>query len=98
MKEILLAGSNWKNDGDFYDAFFEAVGAPKWHGRNLDALRDSIGTGSINRLDAPYIIRISGTKSMSPEARQFLERFRKLIDELKEEGIKVDLICENQAE
>ncbi len=95
MKEILLAGSGWKSDEDFYDAFFAAVGAPKWHGRNLDALSDSIGAGSINQVEVPYVIRIAGVESMSLEARQFLERFRTLIDGLKAEGIEVDLICED---
>ncbi len=96
VKEILLTSQGWKNAEDFYDAFFKAVGAPKWHGRNLDALRDSIGTGSINELEVPYIIRITGTERMSPETRQFLEKFRTLIDALKREGIEVDLICESQ--
>ena len=95
MKEILLTGSSWKNAQDFYDAFFKAVGAPKWHGRNLDALNDSIGHGDINQIEVPYVIRITGLGSMSPKTRQFLESFGTLIDNMKKEGIEVELICEN---
>ena len=60
MTELQLDGSNWKTTDDFYDAFFRAVGAPSWHGRNFNALRDSIITGQINKIELPYTIHISG--------------------------------------
>lgn len=41
-------GVRWNTAEDFYDAFLEAVGAPSWHGHNLDALYDSIGGDDIN--------------------------------------------------
>jgi hypothetical protein len=50
MKELILNGAEWKTQDDVYDSFFRAVGAPEWHGRNFNALRDSIATGSINTL------------------------------------------------
>ena len=42
MTELVLNGADWTTKDDVYDAFFCAVGAPEWHGRNLDALADSI--------------------------------------------------------
>ena len=42
MKELILNGAEWTTRDDVYDSFFRAVGAPDWHGRNFDALRDSI--------------------------------------------------------
>jgi RNAse (barnase) inhibitor barstar len=53
VKELTLDGAGWVRKGGAYSAFFHVLGAPEWHGRNLDALRDSILTGSINRVDVP---------------------------------------------
>ena len=86
MRTVLLKGEQWHSKDDFYDAFFEAVGAPPWHGRNFDALRDSIGTGEINRIEIPYAICITGLALMSAEAQQTVQRFRELIDDIKAEG------------
>lgn len=50
---------NWKEINSeklFYDIFLPQVKAPKWHGRNLNALADSIITGSINGIEPPYTI------------------------------------------
>ncbi len=50
---------------DFYDAFFAAVGAPIWHGRNRDALNDSISTGGINEVEIPYRLEVvNGAKKL----------------------------------
>ena len=43
MREIIMDGKGWNASDDVYDAFFEAIGAPSWHGHNFNALRDSIG-------------------------------------------------------
>ena len=38
VKELVLNGADWATIEDVYNAFFRAVGAPEWHGHNLDAL------------------------------------------------------------
>ena len=95
MKEIVLSGAGWIDHDSFYDAFFEAVGAPSWHGRNLDALNDSIGAGDINKVEVPYTIKITGINSMTTDARAFVDRFSTLIGDLKEEGVPVNLSLED---
>ena len=94
MMEIVLDGAYWRTRDDFYEDFLKAVGAPEWHGRNLNALNDSIGTGSINEVEVPYVVIVRGLSSMSPEARQMVEHFCGLIRDLREEGIEVDVQCE----
>ena len=42
MKQLILDGASWNTKDDVYDGFFKVVGAPSWHGRNLNALNDSI--------------------------------------------------------
>ncbi|HKR85848.1 MAG TPA: barstar family protein [Terriglobales bacterium] len=44
MRELTLDGAALKTRDDVYNSFFRAVGTPDWHGRNFDALRDSIAT------------------------------------------------------
>jgi RNAse (barnase) inhibitor barstar len=58
MKELLMDGRDWKERDDVYNSFFHAVGAPSWPSRNFNALRDSIATGKINRMEAPYCLVI----------------------------------------
>jgi len=86
MRTLLLAGEHWRTRDDFYDASLVLVGPPAWHGRNFDALRESIGTGDINQIEIPYEIHITGLAHMSDEARQIVNDFRDLINDLKAEG------------
>ncbi len=69
MRELVLDGSEWKTKDDVYNAFFRAVGAPEWHGRNLDALADSISGGSINQVEVPYRLVIKDYNRIGPLAK-----------------------------
>ncbi len=94
MKDVNLEGTNWQTTNDFYDAFFKAVGSPSWHGRNFNALRDSIARGRINDVELPYTIHISGLDKMPTEARETVKDFYDLIKELRSEGYQVDIILD----
>jgi RNAse (barnase) inhibitor barstar len=91
MREITIDARNWIGPNDLYDAFFEAVGAPPWHGRNFNALRDSIGVGGINRIEVPYFIRIKNYSSMGEGATSIAGDFVMLIKELRQAGCRVDI-------
>jgi RNAse (barnase) inhibitor barstar len=93
MKNIVLDGTAWRTRDDFYDAFFKAVGAPSWHGRNFNALRDSIVTGHINQIELPYTIQISGTDNAPQEVRDLVRDFCSLIKEFRAEGHAVNAEC-----
>jgi Barstar (barnase inhibitor) len=90
MLSLSLNGASWRTRDDFYDAVFAAVGAPEWHGRNFNALRDSIGTGGVNKVEPPYCIVIAGRSNMGQEAQQVVADFCDLIRELRESGCVVD--------
>jgi len=94
MKTIVLDGTKWKTKDDFYDAFFEAVGAPSWHGRNFNALKDSIITGHINEIELPYTIHISGLNKMPSEVKGLVQEFCSLIREFRSQGHEVDAVCQ----
>jgi RNAse (barnase) inhibitor barstar len=94
MKEIILDGAGWKTKDDFYNTFFKAVGAPSWHGRNFNALRDSITTGQINEVELPYFIRVSGLDRMPADVKQLVDDFCALIKKFHSEGYEVDIACD----
>ena len=93
MTEIVLDGADRKTTDDFYSAFLGAVHAPDWHGRNLDALWDSITGADINGRNLPYTIRVLGTDKMTPEAKTILDGFRSLIEDAKTNGLQLVRVC-----
>jgi RNAse (barnase) inhibitor barstar len=91
MKEVVLDATRWSTKDDIYDAFFRAVGAPEWHGRNLDALRDSIAGGSINQLEVPYRLVVRNYNRIAGDAKRMADDFIDLIHELGAEGCSVQI-------
>ena len=94
MKELLLDASNWKTKDDVYDAIFCVVRSPEWHGRNLDALRDSIATGQINKIEVPYRLVVRNARASGADAKAMLQDFVKLIHDLAGEGCPVEIHVE----
>ena len=95
MREIRLDASKWKTSDDFYHDLLAALGAPAWHGRNLDALNDSISSDEINEVHLPFRFLLVGTDTVPRELRCFLKRFAELVADLpRHRGADVSLICE----
>jgi len=94
VASLELDAADWRTSDDVYDAFFKAVGAPEWHGRNFNALSDSIATGGINKTDVPYRIIIRSAGAMSPETANFLKDFAELAEELGSKGCPVEIRIE----
>jgi RNAse (barnase) inhibitor barstar len=89
--EVVLDATHWKTSDHFYDSFFKAVGAPAWHGRNFDALNDSIVTGNINQIEVPYRIFIENLSQAGSEARAIAEGFIELIRQFEAEGCPIEI-------
>jgi hypothetical protein len=70
VKELALNGAEWAARDDVYSSFFRAVGAPAWHGRSFNALRDSIETRQINEVEVPYLVVIRNYFKVGPGASQ----------------------------
>jgi RNAse (barnase) inhibitor barstar len=96
MRELTLNGADWTTRDDVCDAFFRAVGAPEWHGRNLDALADSIRGGSINQVEVPYRLVIKSYERVGHDARPTADSFINLVHELAAEGCPVEIRVEGQ--
>lgn len=86
-----MDGANWHTPDDVYNAFFQAVGAPSWHGRNFNALRDSIATGHVNKIEIPYVIKIKNFRAIGTGAADMVGEFVRLIRELRATGCPVDI-------
>ena len=91
MKEILLDGSSWKTTDDVYDTFFSAVGAPSWHGRNFNALSDSIATGRINEIEVPYRLVIQHYDLIDAGAKKMVDEFIDLIHHIAACGCPIEI-------
>ena len=94
MKELTLDGLTWNTRDDVYDAFFAVVGAPSWHGRNFDALNDSIATGQINQIELPYRLVIKNYDAIGAGAKLMASDFVDLINEIAARGFPVEVRTE----
>jgi len=94
MKELFLDGAGWQTKDDVYDAIFRAVRAPEWHGRNFDALNDSIATGAINEVEVPYRLVIKSYDRIGGEAKKMTDDFVDMIHEITARGCPVEIRLE----
>jgi RNAse (barnase) inhibitor barstar len=97
MRELTLEGAGWTSTDDVYNAFFHAVGAPEWHGRNFNALNDSIATGSINEVEVPYRMVIKNYDLICGEAKKMTDDFVDLIHEIAARGCLVEVRLDKKA-
>jgi RNAse (barnase) inhibitor barstar len=97
MKELTLDGAGWTTNDDVCSAFFLAVGAPEWHGRNFNALNDSLANGSINKVEVPYRVVLKNYDLISGEAKKMTDDFVDLIHEIAARGCPVEVRLDNAA-
>ena len=97
MKELTLDGASWTTKDDVYNALFRAVGAPVWHGRNFDALNDSIAGGSINGVEVPYRFVFKNYDLIRGEAKKMTDDLVDLIHEIAARGCPVEVRTEKTA-
>jgi RNAse (barnase) inhibitor barstar len=88
MKVITLDASAWRSPEDFYSALLPQLGAPAWHGRNLDALDDSLGGGEINVLEPPFRVEVEGADKMPEPMRHFLSEVGRVFADVRAETHK----------
>jgi RNAse (barnase) inhibitor barstar len=73
MRDIELDATNWTTVQDFYNALLTKIGAPERHGRNINALVDSMIWGGVNSVDPPYRVRIRGVAQLPKNVRDHVE-------------------------
>jgi RNAse (barnase) inhibitor barstar len=77
MKIISLDASAWETGLDFYAAILPELGAPDGHGKNLNAIVESMIWGEINKLKPPYKVEIFNTEGRPQDV---LDEIRAIAD------------------
>ena len=86
---------DWKeidSQEEFYDLFFRQVKAPGWHGRNLDALADSLITGQINEIEPPYTIINLNTSGVREHMVEFQREVLSIFSEASIERCEIKVV------
>jgi hypothetical protein len=73
VRQIVLDAGGWQGVAEGWAAVLAALEAPVWHGRNLDALADSL-SGGINGVEPPFTLHLTGTAALPPEVAAWLDR------------------------
>lgn len=95
MDSITFRASNWNTSAQVYDDLLGWLGAPDWHGRNLDALWDGLTGGLMGRAP-PYVIRVTDVAAAPPPVAALLARMMPLFDEARSDhGLEIALILED---
>ena len=80
MSLILLDARDWQQREDFWAALLPALGAPDWHGPNLDALYDGLVAGE-NRVRPPLTVEIAISTPLPAPLLAYLDRVRGVFDD-----------------
>lgn len=81
MRIIELDASAWPDALGIYEALVAALEAPHWHGRNINALIDSMIYGEINNIDPPYTIRFLNMDKARQPVREEIEAISTTFEE-----------------
>jgi RNAse (barnase) inhibitor barstar len=84
---LSIDASKWQSANDVFGALLVALGAPHWHGRNLDALNDSLRGGDLNAINPPFTIKVTHLEDANALARVTAWRIRHLFIELAQDGV-----------
>ena len=91
MTIIKLDATRWHSIWEFYNDLLEKIGAPAWHGKNINALLDSmVYSRNVNKIKPPIAIEIMNMDGCPSEVRDEIETLINAVeeciqDELKEE-------------
>lgn len=83
---------DWKEIGseeDFYNSLLPQLGAPEWHGHNLDALADSLVAGDVNGIEPPFCIINLNVSAMAGSLKDFSGKVAQIYVEANGQGRKI---------
>jgi RNAse (barnase) inhibitor barstar len=104
LQRIELDASGWVSEDHLWNALLAGLGAPDWHGRNYDALWETVTEVArypstreslINRVQPPFQIVVRNAASVpSPISRRLHEIAALLAEAHEEFDLRVGLIAE----
>ena len=84
--EIVIDWTTISSPEGFFDSVLPQCKSPSWHGGNLNALRDSWITGSINPEGPPYRFKIFGEELVAPALVGLRDAVREIASESVDEN------------
>ena len=84
--KIFIDWAKIESPADFYTTFLPQIEAPDWHGRNLDALHDSMVNGSINGIEPPFCVINTNVDQMGEDLQSFFQSVLGILEEARKEG------------
>ena len=90
--EIVIDWEMLKDEESFYNSLLPQLSAPEWHGRNLDALADSIITGTINDVEPPYTITSLNEASVVVGMKGFQVLVLEVLREAEQSGREIHVL------
>jgi len=79
---------------DYFSQLLPQVKAPDWHGKNLNALADSLVTGSINSIEPPFCLINLNVGSLKSELHDFFSGVKEIYEEANSNGRKIRVFSE----
>lgn len=79
---IILDARGWEGFRDIYAAMLPALGAPEWHGPNLDAVYDALVAGHY-RFTPPLLVTVTDVAQASEAVRAYLARLVTVFDDAR---------------
>lgn len=84
---ITVDWSRIASPSELWESLLHQSGAPEWHGRNLNALRDSWVRGDINRSGPPYAFRFLNRGQAQPALAELADAVLEIAREsVREQG------------
>ncbi|SEL25689.1 Barstar, RNAse (barnase) inhibitor [Sphingomonas palmae] len=89
---ITLDAADWQDFRDIYAALLTALGAPDWHGPNLDAVYDALVAGHY-RVALPFVVTVRGAEKVSAAIQTYLARLVTVFDDARAQyGVDARLV------
>jgi RNAse (barnase) inhibitor barstar len=95
MREMTFDVSAFSSTQDFYALLLAGLGAPACHGKNLDALWDTISSDDINDVRAPFAVRFINVQNAQSELKSLVEKIREIFVEARMDGVDVACLIED---
>jgi RNAse (barnase) inhibitor barstar len=90
LSVIRLDARGWHDRDDLWRDLLAGLGAPGWHGANLDALYDGLVAGE-NSVRPPLAVEIAGAARLPAALVAYLTRIRAVFDDAARDGAAVAL-------
>ena len=90
MKNLIVDIASAKTREDIFVLLLKAMDAPTWHGKNLDAIDESVAHGGNDTIEPPYSVTFINAARLSSDLRHELLRVKEIfVDAKKRESREV---------